>query len=344
MPPSRRLPLVLGILAALVLTLASPLATAAPDTPASPHDVVSVEKRLGELAMANSLLVDQYDTARVELIVKQRAAAKARAAVGVAAANYDSARVAYSKTVAVQYEGGSFSSTGALLSSDNGQGYLSKLQALNMLSTHADQVATQMADAHAAADAAAQHAEQIVADARARNVALSRQRGSLEKQIGKYRNLLGLLDPSARAEYMRIVAPPVSDGQVLTAKLRLTLTATSAARKAVRYALAQVGKPYVWAAEGPSSFDCSGLTMAAWAQSGVALPHSSELQFTMGQAVPMTDLQPGDLIFFYGPSPSHVTIYAGDGLMVSAPTEGEDVSVVPLSAFNDAVVGARRVG
>ncbi|HJQ43183.1 MAG TPA: C40 family peptidase [Jatrophihabitantaceae bacterium] len=343
--PSRRIRFVLPALAVVAAAaLTPPLAAAAPDTPAGPHDVVAVEQRLGTLAMTNSLLVDRYDTARVELLQKQAAAAKARADARVAAANFDQARTQISETIAVEYEGGSFSATGALLSSASGQRYLDKLQALSMLTTHASQVAKQMSDAQAAAQAAVQRADTLVAQAEQRSAALAEQRTKLEGQIGKYRTLLGTLDPSARLAYQQSIAPPVSDRQLRTAKLRLALTASPGALKAVKFALAQVGKPYVWAAAGPSSYDCSGLTMAAWAQAGVQLPHSSEIQYTLGKAVPMNQLQPGDLIFFYGPSPAHVTIYAGSGLMVSAPTEGEDVSVVPLSAFSSDVVGARRVG
>jgi cell wall-associated NlpC family hydrolase len=103
--------------------------------------------------------------------------------------------------------------------------------------------------------------------------------------------------------------------------------------------MAQRGKPYVWAASGPRSFDCSGLTSFAYKAAGVSLPHSSRLQSQLGQPVSRDALQPGDLVFFYSPV-SHVGIYIGNGQMVHAPTSGDVVKVAPImSGFS----GARRI-
>jgi cell wall-associated NlpC family hydrolase len=82
--------------------------------------------------------------------------------------------------------------------------------------------------------------------------------------------------------------------------------------------------------------------MASWAHAGVSLPHSAADQYNYGTHVPLSELVPGDLIFFYQPI-GHVTIYIGNGMMVSAPTEGQNVSVVPLSAFNGQITGATRL-
>jgi cell wall-associated NlpC family hydrolase len=95
-------------------------------------------------------------------------------------------------------------------------------------------------------------------------------------------------------------------------------------------ALAQQGKPYVWAAAGPSAFDCSGLVMYAFAQIGISLPHSSYAQAGMGQPVDRADLEPGDLVFFNGDS--HVGIYIGGGQMVHAPHTGDVVRVISIDA------------
>ena len=104
---------------------------------------------------------------------------------------------------------------------------------------------------------------------------------------------------------------------------------------AVAWARRQVGLPYRWGADGPGSYDCSGLTMKAWAQAGVSLPHSSRLQYGQTEHVSYASLRKGDLIF-YATSPSnpatihHVTIYAGGGMMVEAPYTGANVRVVPV--------------
>ncbi len=94
----------------------------------------------------------------------------------------------------------------------------------------------------------------------------------------------------------------------------------------IQFACAQLGKPYQWAADGPNSYDCSGFTMAAWAQGGVSLPHSSRLQYANGAKVDRANLQPGDLVFFYSPI-SHVGIYLGGNTMIAAPSTGDVVKI-----------------
>ncbi|MDQ0992573.1 NlpC/P60 family protein [Streptomyces sp. V3I7] len=96
--------------------------------------------------------------------------------------------------------------------------------------------------------------------------------------------------------------------------------ATQAA-KALAFARAQIGKPYVWGATGPGSYDCSGLTQAAWKAAGVSLPRTTWDQVNVGTTVSLADAQPGDLIFFYDDI-SHVGLYIGDGMMIHAPKPG----------------------
>lgn len=104
---------------------------------------------------------------------------------------------------------------------------------------------------------------------------------------------------------------------------------SASASSAVSYAMAQVGKSYVWGASGPDSFDCSGLTMAAWATQGVSLPHNSGAQYAAGTPVSESELQPGDLVFYYSPI-SHVGLYVGDGQVVNALNPGSGVQVSGL--------------
>jgi cell wall-associated NlpC family hydrolase len=106
--------------------------------------------------------------------------------------------------------------------------------------------------------------------------------------------------------------------------------------------MAERGAPYVWAAAGPGSFDCSGLMQYAWRAAGVGLPHSSLAQSQMGAPVSRNALQPGDLVFFYSPV-SHVAMYIGGGNVVQAPTAGDVVKVTPLSAM-PSYNSARRLG
>ena len=113
------------------------------------------------------------------------------------------------------------------------------------------------------------------------------------------------------------------------------------------WALRQLGKPYVWAAAGPYSFDCSGLTMRAWQHAGIRLDHWTGTQWTSGPHVPLSRLRPGDLVFFASNTsdPStihHVGIYIGRGMMVDAPYTGADVRID--SILEPGLIGATRPG
>jgi cell wall-associated NlpC family hydrolase len=102
------------------------------------------------------------------------------------------------------------------------------------------------------------------------------------------------------------------------------------AQAAIRYARAQLGKPYVWGADGPGAFDCSGLTSRAWAAGGKSLPHYSVAQYDVSTPISASELRPGDLVFWGdGPSPSsiyHVALYVGNGRIIHAPRTGRPVS------------------
>jgi peptidoglycan DL-endopeptidase CwlO len=118
-------------------------------------------------------------------------------------------------------------------------------------------------------------------------------------------------------------------------------TGSSKGAKALAYAKAQLGEPYVRNAAGPSSWDCSGLTMRAWGSVGVSLPHSSGQQYSRGRSVTKSDLQLGDLVFFYSDI-SHVGLYAGNGQVIHAPRPGKSVEYIKMSYMPYA--GARRPG
>ncbi|MEV5989619.1 NlpC/P60 family protein [Streptomyces sp. NPDC052051] len=98
-------------------------------------------------------------------------------------------------------------------------------------------------------------------------------------------------------------------------------TSTTKAEKALSFARSQIGKPYVWGATGPDSYDCSGLTQASWKAAGVSLPRTTWDQVKVGTTVSIANAQPGDLIFFYDDI-SHVGLYIGDGMMIHAPKPG----------------------
>ena len=117
---------------------------------------------------------------------------------------------------------------------------------------------------------------------------------------------------------------------------------SSMAQSAISAAKSRLGKPYVWGATGPNSFDCSGLMQYAFEKAGKDLPRTSAAQSKVGKKVSMDALQPGDLIFLYSPV-SHVVMYVGGGKVVEAPTSGQNVKITPLSKIEKNAVGARRV-
>ena len=117
---------------------------------------------------------------------------------------------------------------------------------------------------------------------------------------------------------------------------------SSRAQSALNFALAQLGKPYIWGGTGPTDYDCSGLMMASWGKAGVSLPRTAAAQYAAGTPVSTSDLQPGDLVFFY-PGITHVGMYIGDGKFIhaSSPRTGIKVSVL---AQQSSYQGARRFG
>jgi len=122
-------------------------------------------------------------------------------------------------------------------------------------------------------------------------------------------------------------------------------TGSGRAAKAVMYALSQVGDRYVAAAAGPNSFDCSGLTMTAWRQAGVSLPHYSRSQYSVTRRVPLSQAQPGDLVFYFGRGTHHVGMYIGSGKMVHAanPRTGVVVSNILGPWYSSRFSGIGRV-
>ena len=118
-----------------------------------------------------------------------------------------------------------------------------------------------------------------------------------------------------------------------------TPTPSAEGRRAVRYAVRQLGKPYEWGAEGPRAYDCSGLTSRAWAGAGTPIPRTSQEQWKRLERIPLDELRPGDLVVYF-PKATHVALYLGDGMVVQAPRPGAKVKVSPIAA--NPILGAVR--
>ncbi|GAA3051485.1 hypothetical protein GCM10020229_73700 [Kitasatospora albolonga] len=116
-------------------------------------------------------------------------------------------------------------------------------------------------------------------------------------------------------------------------------TPSQAGRKAVAFALAQLGKDYLWGGTGPDKFDCSGLTSQAWLAAGVRIPRVSQDQWAELAKVPLNQMRPGDLVVYYGGA-THIGMYIGGGLIVQAPRTGAVIKVSPVGAMP--ILGAVR--
>ncbi|MBA3654047.1 MAG: C40 family peptidase, partial [Actinobacteria bacterium] len=178
----------------------------------------------------------------------------------------------------------------------------------------------------------------VQADEREANAADDALRATLAKVKGDLATLV------AAEQTRRVVRTEATSTKRVAAKAEKfgpVPGVSAGASNAVNYARAQLGKPYKWAGAGPDSFDCSGLTMMAWRAGGVSLPHSSQAQYSGTTRIPLSSVQPGDLIFYYSDI-HHVGIYAGGGQIIAATHTGSFVRT--LSMYYSPPIGAGRPG
>jgi cell wall-associated NlpC family hydrolase len=267
----------------------------------------------------------------------------------------------------------------ALLTSKDADDFIGQVSTLQSIAGHQTAVLDQAVAAGRTADQAQAQAARAVAAARATYDTVARQQASLQAQVNQYQADFDRLSATERqaavaaAETVDVRASrddrtegtegadgtdgsgasgsspsagstgSAGGGAAAPVPSAPVAAPGSAAQIAVSTALAQRGKPYVWAAAGPGSFDCSGLMQYAYRAAGISLPHSSLGQSSMGTPVSRNALQPGDLVFFYSPV-SHVGMYIGNGNMVNAPTAGDVVKVIPLASMPGYVWARRLVG
>ena len=175
---------------------------------------------------------------------------------------------------------------------------------------------------------------------------MSDAKNEADQQLGEAQNILANLEEEERQRLAALAEEERRQSQAAASAAAAALgsagssssgsgpssagggyTGGGRAAAAVSYALAQVGNRYVAAAAGPDAFDCSGLTMTAWRQSGVSLPHYSYSQYSSTRRIPVSEAQPGDLVFYFGGGAHHVGLYIGGGKMVHAANPGDGVRV-----------------
>ncbi len=328
-------------------------------------------KKLNELSRQAEATSEAANSAKIDLdgkLAAQRDAEKAVVAdQGVAKA----ARMAVStyqvdvdKAVVAAYMGGNTSGFGAVLTSNSPQNLIDQLSVQRTVGTEMrsrmDSYRTALDSADAAEQRSRDGAEKArVAAEQAKNVRASLQakQSQLQLQIAVVKSQYNTLSPGQRAQLAALAPvppPPVEPGQDPDASEPLMQAAAAApapevavggggspaGASAVAAALTRIGAPYVWGGSGPNVFDCSGLVMWAYGQQGVSLPHSSQALARGGMPVSLSELQPGDVINFYGDA-SHTGLYVGNGMMVHASTYGVPVAVVPITSSGP-IYNARR--
>ncbi|MER6531812.1 C40 family peptidase [Streptomyces sp. NPDC001508] len=178
---------------------------------------------------------------------------------------------------------------------------------------------------------------------RAGRRAMAADRATIERHISEAKQVEARLAADQRARLAALDRQTADDAQATWESTgileRAGTEASAAGRKAIAYATRQLGKPYVWGAQGPGSFDCSGLTSQAWLAAGVAVPRTSQEQWRRLTRVPVTAMRPGDLIVYFSGA-SHVALYIGDGEIIHAPRPGRRVTVAPAGSM--AILGAVR--
>jgi peptidoglycan DL-endopeptidase CwlO len=283
--------------------------------------VTQVQAKLDKLTSQEDQAIQQYDQSAQELASANAQLALVNREVTTDRAQFRQMRAEIAQIATTAYESGNMNSMGALLTADNPQAVLSQASVLLQLSSdrstqvnHFLSVARQL-----------ESAQQMTRRTQTAIAALNKQRlarkQSLSKTIASQKAILATLTAQQQTTVI---------GAGGTTSAAYTGSTATQAGKAVAYAYSKLGDPYSYGAAGPSAFDCSGLTSAAWAYAGIAIPRTSYSQAGAGYpAVPESQLQPGDLVFFNGDS--HVGMYVGSGDMIDAPTTGSFVERVSLS-------------
>ncbi|MCZ7458498.1 C40 family peptidase [Streptomyces sp. WMMC940] len=323
--------------------------------------IEEVQKKVDDLYRQAGSSTQEYNKAKESAEQQRRKVDRALDEAAERTEALNESRRALGSYAAAQYRTGAVTPTAALLFADNPQSYADQTQLMDRLTeqqrgaiadyeTHRAEAAKQRAQATRSLETLTDSQESLRARKQAVQRKLAEARELLSRLTAEERARLAELErkkeeearrkAEARAEaeaeaerqlrererQEREQTGTGTDTGSATGTASGTTGGTYAAKaeKVLSFARAQIGKPYVWGATGPSSYDCSGLTQAAWRAAGVDLPRTTWDQVKAGQSVATADLLPGDLVFFYDDI-SHVGVYIGDGKMIHAPKPGANV-------------------
>ncbi len=306
----RRAAAIGGIVIALSVSLPAAAGHAAPKADPKPPSVKEMKAQIAKLGDQMEQLTERYNGLRVRLGQAQRAS---KVAAGNAA-RQEKALAAVQQRVgtlaATSYMNGGVDQTVAFATAQDPQEFLDQASTLNYFATQDGTKFQSLAAAMQAAQRARKAAQERSTELRELKAQADTQKTKVEETYNKLRDKIIKRAPE---EIVRIPA----------------IGGSGKAVQALRAALTQLGDPYVWGAAGPNSFDCSGLTMWAYKQVGINLPHFTGSQWNAGTHVSRGELQPGDLVFFY-PDKHHMGMYVGAGKMLHAPSTGDVVRIAPM--------------
>ena len=303
-----------------------------PSSPAQAEpNIDDVKARVDTLYHQAEQASERYNNAKIELQELRHDMASLKADQARQDNRLGAVQKQVKDSIVRQYEGESLSAVGQVVVSNDPKSFLSQLSTMSAFNDMQTQLFSDYSTQLKALDIRREATEKRAAEVAATQKKLAADKATIDKKFSEAKALLGRLEAQQRealaSRSTTVRTPPVA--------------ASGNAAAAVQFAMAQVGDAYVYGAAGPDAWDCSGLTMMAWAQAGVALPHSSSAQYNSGPHIAESDLQPGDLVFYYSPI-SHVGMYIGNGMIVNA--ENPSVGVKVTGLYSMPYTGAVRPG
>jgi cell wall-associated NlpC family hydrolase len=259
-------------------------------------------------------VIEQHNLTRQELAAGRKRAAELTEKIRPLEREVDKAMGRVGEFAAFTYKGGNMSALNAVLTTGSPMGLVERVGLLDQYAKRQQAQIRSVVDLKQRYDAQKRPILLLIANLTKTEKQLAAKETQINAEIKRLQELrLAAYGSGGSTGSLRPVACPVN-------------YPGGAAGIAVRYACAQIGKPYQWGAEGPGSYDCSGLTMAAWAKAGVSLPHNAAAQRRATPRVSRANLRAGDLVFYYSDL-HHVGMYAGGGWIVHASRAGEPVQM-----------------
>jgi len=281
----------------------------------------SLQQQIDQKNVAFEKIVEQYNGATVRLQQTQAQSDKLNAQMAPLQSKMDAAYANVGKIAAQAYQTGNVSPMEALLSGGSTDSLIDALTSLDHLAKQQQADIDGYTKAKRQYDGQRKQLDQLLAQQRTDQQNLAAQKAKIQG------DLAGLMALRQKA-YGRAQDPPTTGAGPSGGSHPAPPSVNGRAGIAVRFAYAQLGKPYVFAAAGPGSYDCSGLVMAAWRAAGVTLYHQAAVQWNETSRVSRAALMPGDLVFYLGLD--HVAIYVGGGRVIHAPHPGTSVQLASI--------------